>query len=325
MGLFTAQRPLRIGLLGAAKIAPPAVINPAKNRDDVVVCAVAARDPARARAFAEEHGVEAVAESYEALLARDDVDLVYNGLPIAAHARWTIAALEAGKPVLCEKSLAMNQAEARHMVAAAERTGLLMVEAYHYRFHPVMVRAIEIVRSGELGRIESAKGDFSVPIRYDPNEIRWRADQGGGALGDLGCYPAHALRSLIGAEPDVIRAHIQHEHGVDATTTAELMFPGDVRAELACSMLAQRPLAEVTVRGERGRLHIMNFVAPHLGARFTVRFGETVRDEPVDPRPTYAFQMDHLVEVMNGGAEPLTGGADAIAQMALLDSIRAAA
>lgn len=325
MGPFTAQRPLRIGLLGAAKIAPPAVIAPASDRDDVVISAVAARDPARARAFAQDHAVAAVAETYEALLARDDVDLVYNGLPIAAHAHWTIAALEAGKPVLCEKSLAMNQAEARHMVAAAERTGLLMIEAYHYRFHPAMVRAIEIVRSGELGRIESAKGDFSVPIRYDPNEIRWRADQGGGALGDLGCYPAHALRSLIGAEPEVIRAHIDREHGVDAKTSAELMFPEDIRAELSCDMRAERPWAVVTVRGERGRLHFANFVAPHLGARLTVKIGEATHEEPVDPRTTYAFQLDHVVDALNGGAEPMTGGADAIAQMALLDAIRAAA
>jgi predicted dehydrogenase len=325
MGPFTSERPLRIGLLGAAKIAPPAVITPAAARSDVVISAVAARDPARAAAFAQTHAIPAVAEDYDALVRREDVDLVYNALPIAAHAEWSIRALQAGKPVLCEKAFAINQDQARAMVAAAVRADLPLIEAFHYRFHPVMLRAIEIVRSGELGPLAGAVGKFCVPIAYRPDEIRWRADQGGGALGDLGSYPAHALRTLIGEEPEVVRASIERMHGVDATVTAELKFPGDIAAELACSMTAERPVAEVIVRGERGRLHVMNFVAPHLGARFTVRIGERLRDEATDGPTTYAAQLDHVVEVMNGRAGMVTGGRDAIANMALLDAIRAAA
>jgi predicted dehydrogenase len=321
---ISEARPLRIGLLGASKIAPTAVMDPAKARADVVVTAVAARDPARATAYAAQHAITAVAGDYETLVARDDVDLVYNGLPIAAHHDWTLRALAAGKAVLCEKAFSNNAVEAKSMVEAAARAGLPLVEAFHYRFHAVMRRAVEIMRSGELGPLTGAEARFNVPIPHAPDEIRWRADQGGGALGDLGAYPAHALRSLIGTEPEVVSARAETLHGVDAATRAELRFPGGLPAVLECSMMQERPVAEIIVRGERGRLHIINFVAPQLGCRFMVKIDGALRDEPVDGPSTYEAQLDHVVAVMNGRATPLTGGADAVANMTLLDAIRAA-
>ncbi|HZC16739.1 MAG TPA: Gfo/Idh/MocA family oxidoreductase, partial [Caulobacteraceae bacterium] len=197
--IVNASNPLRVGLLAASKIAVTAVIAPAKAREDVLVTAVAARDPARARDYAETHGIAGVADDYAALLARDDVDVVYVGSPIANHAEWTVRAAEVGKAVLCEKAFALNAAEARAMVAAAEAAGRPLLEAFHYRFHNVIRRAEAIVRSGELGRLTRADATFDAIIPYSADEIRWRADQGGGALGDLGSYPAHALHTLVGA------------------------------------------------------------------------------------------------------------------------------
>ncbi len=159
--------PLRIGLLAASKIAVGAVMAPAKERDDVAITAVAARDPARARAYAETHGIPAAAESYDALIARDDVDVVYVGNPIAGHAEWTIKAVQAGKAVLCEKAFALNAEEGRAMVAAAEAAGRPLLEAFHYRFHNVMRRAEAIVASGELGRLGPRRRDVRCahPLR----------------------------------------------------------------------------------------------------------------------------------------------------------------
>ena len=131
---------IRIGLLGASRVSRYAVIEPAAHIDGIEVHTVAARDAARAAAFAEELAIPHVAADYEALIASDAVDLVYNGLPPSSHARWTIAALEAGKHVLCEKPFAMNATEAQAMVDAAGRTGKILVEAYHYRFHPLFAR-----------------------------------------------------------------------------------------------------------------------------------------------------------------------------------------
>jgi predicted dehydrogenase len=320
-----AANPLRIGLLAASKIAVPAVIAPAKDRADVTITAVAARDPTRARAYAETHGIAAVAEDYAALIARDDVDVVYVGNPISGHAEWTIRAVEAGKAVLCEKAFALDAAEGRAMVAAAKAANRPLLEAFHYRFHNVIRRAEAIVRSGELGRLNQARATFDAAIPYSADEIRWRADQGGGALGDLGSYPAHALRTLIGAEPEVTAARIEMREGVDAATSAELRFPGDLSASLSCSMVAERFDATLILTGEDGELSIRNFVGPQMGCSFRVRIGDQTRSEPTDGPTTYAAQLDHLVAVMRGDVEPLTGGADAIANLALMDAIRAAA
>jgi predicted dehydrogenase len=318
------SEPLRIGLLAASKIAVGAVIAPAKTRDDVAITAVAARDPARARAYAETHAIPAAAESYDALLARDDVDVVYIGNPIAGHAEWTIKAIEAGKAVLCEKAFALNAEEGRAMVAAAQNAGRPLLEAFHYRFHNVMRRAEAIVKSGELGPLVRADATFDGVIPYDANEIRWRADQGGGALGDLGSYPSHALRTLAG-EPEVRSAAIEMWEGVDATTSAELVFPGGAPGSLHCSMVAERFDATLTLQGERGTLSIRNYLGPQMGCSFRVTVDGETRQEATDGPSTYAAQLEHLVQVMRGGATPLTGGRDAIANLALMDAIRAAA
>jgi len=315
---------LRIGLLGAARIAPPAVITPARARDDVAITAVAARDKAKAEAFAAKHDIPGVAEDYDDLIHRGDVDVVYVGLPVAGHAEWTIKALEAGKAVLCEKSFCMDAAEAEAMVAAGERAGRPLIEAYHYRYHRVMRRAEAIVRSGELGRLTSARANFVADIAYSPDEIRWRADQGGGALGDLGCYPLHALRTLIGTEPEVLQSKIVEQHGVDASAWARLGFDG-FEAEIDTSMITDYRAASLTLVGERGQMEIVNYLAPQIGCRFTVTVDGESREEPSDGPTTYAAQLEHLVEVMAGRTEPLTGGADAIRMMTALDAIKAKA
>ena len=316
---------LRIGLIGASRIATTAIIAPAAARADVEVTAVAARDPKRARAYADTHGVPHVAADYASLIARDDVDLVYVGLPPAGHAAWTIAALEAGKPVLCEKPFARAAAEARAMVEASARTGQVLIEAFHYRFHAVMARALEVVGSGALGPLKKARALFQVPIPKDIDDLRWRADQAGGALMDLGCYPLHILRTLIGAEPEVVSADGVFDNGVDAAMSARLAFPGGVEAEISCSMIPETPGAMAVLEGTEGRLEIINFLAPQMGCRMTT----TIRGEttvlPTDGPTTYEAQLDHVLDVLAGRAAPVTGGADAIANMAAIDAIYRAA
>ncbi len=318
-------KPFRIGLLGASRIARSAVIAPAREIGDFVVTAVAARDSARAQAYSDEHGIPVVAEGYGALIARDDVDVVYNALPPAGHARWTIAALEAGKAVLCEKPFARDAAEARAMVEAAARCGRPLLEAFHYRFHAVTRRAEAMVREGRLGALHTGAAEFHIPIANAPGELRWLADQGGGAMMDLGCYPLHALRTLIGAEPAIVCAAGVFADGVDTAMRAELVFPIGVSASIACSMTAEAPSAWLRLEGERGRLDIVNFVAPQRGCRFSVTIDGETAVEPTDGATTYAAQLRHLHDVLTGEAAPLTGGSDAVANMTAIDAIYAAA
>lgn len=325
----------RIGLLGASRIARSAILAPARDDPRFIVTAVAARDPGRAHAYAQEHGIGAVAADYAELVERDDVDVVYNALPAAGHARWSIAALAAGKAVLCEKPFARTADEARAMVHAAHAARRPLLEAFHYRFHRVMRRAQALALGGELGALHSGAAEFHVPVAKTHGELRWIADQGGGALMDLGCYPLHALRTLTGAEPEVASVHMTFddeakdgakdgaEDGVDVATRAELVFPGGVSAHIACSMSPDRPSAWLRLEGALGRIDIVNFVAPQLGCRFTATVGGEIRQEATEGPSTYAAQLEHLHAVLTGQTAPLTGGADAIGQMAAIEAIQA--
>ncbi len=315
----------KIGLLGASKIAPRAVIEPARERGDVEIVAVGARDPARARAYADEHGIAQVSESYAALVARDDIDLVYIALPPAEHLEWTRKSVEAGKAVLCEKPFAMDAAQARLMVQAATAARRPLIEAYHYRFHQVMLTARRMILDGAIGNPRGGRAYFNVPIAKTPGELRWIRNLGGGGLMDLGCYPLHALRTLFGTEPVVTAAEGVFEDGVDVSIRADLVFPGDIKAEVACSMRPEKFGCRVVIEGDRGAINITNFVGPQMGGRFTVtREGES-EDLSMDGPTTYAAQLEHVVQVMNGAVIPLTGGGDAVAQMAAIDAIYAAA
>src|SRR5688500_19017014 len=153
-------RPLRFGILGAAKIAPRALIEPARLGLEAEVVAIAARDEQRARAFAEQHSIARVLQDYAALVMEANVDVVYNPLPMNLHAHWSIRALRAGKHVLCEKPFAANASEAEQMVAAAEAGGLVLAEAFHYRYHPLFERVLSIVESGILGSLRRLEGIF---------------------------------------------------------------------------------------------------------------------------------------------------------------------
>lgn len=314
---------IRIGCLGAARITPAAIIAPAARRTDVAVTAIAARDASRARSFATAHAIAAVADDYAALIARDDVDLVYNALPPAAHAPWTIAALRAGKHVVCEKPFCRTPAEAEAMVAAAHGAGRHLIEAYHYRHHALMARVIDIVRGGGVGRIVSAVGHFRVPIPFQRDELRWRAELGGGAMMDLGVYPLHALRTVFGVEPRVLSASAIVAHGVDERLRARLDF-GGVRATIAASMSPGPPRAILAFRGDKGGLRVTNFIAPQIGNRIVIDGAGGRTTESAGGPSTYDAQLDHIVAVVTGAAAG-DDGRDCIDQMRALAAIRAAA
>ncbi|KAI5888287.1 NAD(P)-binding protein [Schizophyllum commune H4-8] len=231
--------PIRFGILGAAAITPPALVIPAKSHPEVVLKGVAARDRARADAFARRHGVEHVYDSYEDLLADPEIDAIYNPLPNTLHYEWTMRALAAGKHVLCEKPMANTAEEIREMFAFAEKKGLVLLEAFHYRFHPAAQRAKAILESGELGPIKSADFQFMLPTGFiRQGDIRYSYALGGGAMMDIGCYGMHLFRYLIGANPTSVIAVTNSpppflaDPLVDHRTTAALAFPNNVTASL---------------------------------------------------------------------------------------------
>ena len=176
---------LRIGVLGTARISATALLGPAASTPEVTVAAVAARDQYRAEAYAEQHGIPVAYGGYEALLGDPDIDAVYNPLPNSLHGPWTMRAIAAGKHVLCEKPFASNAHEAAQVADAASASGLVVMEAMHYRYHPLIRRLRELV--GELGPVRHIQCWTSFVIGNE-DDIRYDYDLGGGALMDGGCY-----------------------------------------------------------------------------------------------------------------------------------------
>ena len=230
------MEPLRIGCLGAARIAPAALIKPSASNPLVESAAIAARDPIRAREFAAKHHISKVSESYEELLADDELDAVYNPLPNGLHGTWTLRALQHGKHVLCEKPFTANADEARRVADAAAISGLVTMEAFHWRYHPMAERMLEVIASGELGdvrRIEAALC-FPLPMFKD---IRWQLPLAGGALMDAGCYPVHIVRTLAGEEPEVVKASAKlRSAGIDRRMEAEFSFADGRTGSILTSM-----------------------------------------------------------------------------------------
>jgi predicted dehydrogenase len=251
------------------------------------------------------------------------LDAIYVPLANSLHAKWAIAALETGHHVLCEKPLASNAAQAEEMVAVADRCGLLLVEAFHWRFHPVAERMIDLSRRiGPLQRIE-ARFRTHIP----PDNVRFDYDLAGGSFMDLGCYCMHMVRTVVGTEPVVLGARaVEGPAGVDAAMEAELSMDGVNEVTVSSSMMEEKTVwpDAMTFRavGASGQLEVLNPMAPQFGHRIraSLEDGSTV-DETLDVPTSYEFQLRAFHQAVLGQAVPLTGGVDAIANMRAIDAV----
>ena len=314
---------MRLGIIGAANIADKAVIEPAKAIDEVELVGIAARDPARAEALARRTGMERVYPTYADLIADTSLDAVYIPLANSLHAEWTVAALEAGRHVLCEKPLTSNAPQAETVVETAQRCGRVMMEAFHWRYHPVAYRMIEL--SHQIGTLQRVEAHFNARIPSD--NVRFQYELAGGGFMDLGCYCVHMVRTVVGSEPEVLRAEaVEGPPGIDLSMRAELSFSGGLPAVVSSSMVADRsewPSAmTVRVWGEAGHFEVLNPMAPQMGHRIsgTLADGTTV-DEVLDLRSSYEFQLRAFCRAVAGQERPLTGGQDAIANMRVIDAV----
>ncbi|MEV0351404.1 Gfo/Idh/MocA family oxidoreductase [Nonomuraea sp. NPDC050680] len=312
---------MRIGTLGAARITPMALVKPARAVPEVEVAAVAARDRSRAEQFAAKHGIPLVHDSYERLIADPSLDAIYNPLPNALHAEWTLKAIEAGKHVLAEKPFTSNAAEARSVADAAAKSGVVVMEAFHYRYHPLMERVLEIVGT-ELGEVRHVETWMCFPLPKF-SDIRYSLKLGGGALMDAGCYAVHCLRTLGPGEPSVVgAAALLRSPGVDRAMAADLRFPTGATGRIHASMWSGNLLKiAARVDGERGSLRLTNFVAPQLFHRLTVTVDGRRRRERVAGDPTYTCQLRAFVAAVREGTPPLTPPADSVANMTVIDDI----
>jgi len=317
---------LRIATLGAAPVAVYALVRPSRKLPETELVAVAARDVERARRFAARHAIPRVHRSYCDVLADPDIDAVYLPLPNSLHARWAVAALRAGKHVLCEKPLASNAAQVTAMERAAQQSGRLLLEGFHYRYHPLAARLKAIVDSGELGVVRRIDVEFSVPL-LDPRSIQYRYELGGGALMDCGCYAINLLRMLAGAEPQVVAARARTLGAqLDRLTRAWFHFAGGLRGSITCALLSARGLRlQATVYGSAGRLRADFPFLPHIWHRITVRTRLGERRERLAGDTTYVYQLRAFAKAVYDGQPPITGAGDAVLNMCVIDDVYRAA
>ena len=318
---------LRIGILGAARIAPAALIKPARDNPEVEVAAVAARDTSRAQAFAAQHGIATVHPSYEALIADPSLDAVYNPLPNGLHGRWTRAALAAGKHVLCEKPFTANAEEARSIAALAAGSDRVVMEAFHYRYHPLALRVEEIVASGELGTLQRVETALCFPLPKF-SDIRYNFALAGGATMDAGCYAVHMARTFGGGEtPEVVSATARlRSREVDRAMTAELRFPSGHTGSVRCSLWSSSVIRiSARVVGSAGSLRVLNPVMPSLFHRFSVKTSDGRRSERFPRRASYSYQLDAFAGAVLRGGRVLTSPLDAVENMTVVDGIYRAA
>jgi predicted dehydrogenase len=317
---------LRIGILGAAQIAPMALTNPAKKNPEVVVAAVAARDGSRARDFAAKHQIARAYDDYALLLADPDLDAIYNPLPNGLHGKWTRAALAAGKHVLCEKPFTANAAEAREIADIAAKSDRVVMEAFHYRYHPLTLRAEEIIASGELGTLQRVETTLCFPLPRFSN-IRYNYALAGGATMDAGCYTVHMARTYGGSTPEVVSAQAKlRDSNIDRAMTAELRFAGGHTGRIHCSMWSRR-LFEMSAKvvGDRGVLNMLNPVMPQMFHRISIRTADDNRVESFPRRASYAYQLDAFAAAVLRGGPVKTDPQDAIENMTVIDAIYRAA
>lgn len=324
---------MKLGLLAAARITQGAIIEPAADIDSIELVAVAARDIYRAQESAAAWNIPVAFGSYEELIASNDIDAIYIATPASLHHRWTLAALEAGKHVLCEKPFAANAAEAREMVAAGaaafEANGQILMEAYHWRYHPMVDQMRAVIDTGRLGTLQHVAGRFNLPDEFIPRtDIRWDLSIGGGATMDLGCYPAQWVRWAVGSEPTVISASaVTPVEEIDGSLTAQLEWPHGVTGTLQSTMIGptEMPEIDLVVTGSNGEMVAMNPLAPQHGATITVTDANGSEEIAVETSSTYLHQLRAFEHAIGTGTMPITSGQDAIATMELVDACYTAA
>ncbi|KAI0331907.1 NAD-P-binding protein [Cubamyces sp. BRFM 1775] len=328
--------PLRIGILGAARIAPNALIKPAQSHPDVAVTAVACRDAARGTRYARKWGITRTfsgPNAYHELVADPEIDVVYIPLPNGLHFEWSMRALEAGKHILVEKPMTSTAEEARQIFALAEKKGLVALEAMHSVFHPAMQRMREIVQGGELGKVKSVETTFGLPgiisrFIFGKDDVRFNYDLAGGCMMDMGVYPIAATRFVTGTDstPLEVTSAMPTGHPSDparidramhatfalpdsatGSMTADLALPGRGPLGLVPRLLPQFTLG---VALDGGRVELWNYAGPHVYHWIKVRPARgAARTEKAykykDGRgdaawSTYRYQLEAFVDKVRG-------------------------
>jgi D-xylose 1-dehydrogenase (NADP+, D-xylono-1,5-lactone-forming) len=321
-----AQRKLRLGILGAARIARTLFVPGVQAGQLAEVTAVASRDEHRARAMAAELEIPRAYASYTALLDDADIDAVYIALPNSLHAEWTIAAAKAGKHVLCEKPVASRAADAQRMALACQAAGVILMEGFMWRHHPQHARVRQLVREGAIGDPTFLRSSFTYvisPIVENAHNVRLQADLEGGSLMDVGCYGVNAARWAFEAEPVAVAGQqvVDPESQVDTAFLGALRF-ADRRLASIDSSFFRTPANVYAIEGSEGMLRVEKAFRPDdaPGRIHIVRANGEHRVEEVPPANQFANEVDHFARSVQAG-QLLAPAEDGVAQARVIEAL----
>jgi predicted dehydrogenase len=319
---------IRWGILSTAGIAVKRFIPGAMASRNGEVVAIASRDGARAREIADRLGIPRAYASYDELLADPEVDAIYNPLPNSMHAEWTIACAAAGKPILCEKPLAVDAAQAQRMIDAARSHGVLLMEAFMYRFHPQHARVRELIDAGAIGEPRFVRSGFTFSLEpLDRKNVRLQSDLAGGALMDVGCYCVNASRMLFAQEPAWASAQwdFRDEFGVEVSLAGILGFSDGRTAVFDCGFRASAP-SFYHVAGTTGTILATNaFTPPATEQLLMISAGMERREERIAGADAYRLEAEEFADALLEGRPPRIGAEDALGTLRAIAALRASA
>jgi xylose dehydrogenase (NAD/NADP) len=319
------SRVLKWGILGTARI-NRALLPPLAASERNELTAIASRTQARADEYAAEHSVPRAYGSYAELLADPEIDVVYIPLPNGMHAEWTLAAVRAGKHVLCEKPLTLSVEDVDRIADESRKTGVVVAEAFMYRHHPLTVAARERVLSGAIGQVLVIRGAFTFTLSW-PNDVRLDPSQGGGSVWDIGCYPVSYARFVLGEEPvEAFGWQASGPTGIDEVFVGQLRFPGGAYAQFDSGFKAPYR-SEIEIVGTDGAIRVRHPFKPGLHETLEIlRNEETVETDDIPGQELYSGEVEDMADAILSGKSPHVTLADSrgncAALLALLRSAR---
>ncbi len=300
------NEPLRLGILGAARIALGGIMPAAARTEAVEVAAVASRSGEKSRVVREAAPGALLFEDYGSLLESTSVEAVYVPLPNSMHVEWTLRALAAGKHVLCEKPFSLEAGGAERTVEAARGAGLTLMEGFMFRLHPQTLRLRTLISEGAVGEVRQAVAQFGHRLD-DPADVRGVGSLGGGSLGDVGCYCVSALRLAFGAEPRRASAFARFdEEGADRELAGVLEF--DAGFGIVSSSISSARRERLEVVGTEGRISLdAPFRADKSGGKMGVSRGGEMSTETFESADPYRAELEEFAAAIREGREPAVG------------------
>lgn len=312
------------GVLGTAGIARGCTIPGMKEAGNCELYAIAGRDEAKVEDFRKEFGFEKCYVGYDSLLADPKVQAVYIPLPNSLHKEWVIKAAKAGKHVLCEKPLALNEEDEKEMFAAAKENHVILMEAFAYLHSPYIPMLKEEIQNGSIGRVDYIESDFLTQGYID--DIRIHKQTGGGALYDLGCYCTTMILSLVDSKPDFAVGTAEfNEEGVDIFSSVRMKFTNGVRAAFTVGMIFRPEVNDrwdnLYIHGTEGHI-VSNIEYNQSGTlHFTVFSKDGVRERSFEARQNYALEIEQFGRCIENNEEPRVSEDFSIRNAGLLDMI----